>query len=166
VGPITAQYRGAARLVERDDDGHRAVLRAEGRDTRGQGKAHATVTARLTAVGAATEVRVETDLAITGKVAQFGRGMLGDVSSKLLAQFVDALHADLLHDRGAAPAPAPAGDPAAASPTVAAGAPRPVEAVDLLDVVGGPVLRRAAKVAAAAAVVVVVVVWARRARAR
>src|SRR5207248_5520333 len=80
VGPITAQYKGKATFVEKDDAAHKAVLRAEGRDTRGQGNANATITATLTADGSdATNVSVVTDLAITGRLAQFGRGVLNDV---------------------------------------------------------------------------------------
>jgi uncharacterized protein len=98
VGPITAQYKGTARFVERDDDAHKAVLRAEGRDTRGQGNANATITATLTADGDGTAVTVATDLTVTGRVAQFGRGVMADVSSKLLGQFVDCLENKLLVD--------------------------------------------------------------------
>ena len=98
VGPITAQYKGTAKFLEKDDAEHKAVLRAEGRDTRGQGNANATITATLKPDGAGTEVTVVTDLTVTGKVAQFGRGVLADVSSKLLTQFVDCLHDDLLSD--------------------------------------------------------------------
>jgi carbon monoxide dehydrogenase subunit G len=96
VGPITAQYKGAARFVERDDAAHRAVLRAEGRETRGQGNANATITAQLEPDGDGTKVSVITDLTITGRVAQFGRGVLADVSTKLLGQFVDCLETKLL----------------------------------------------------------------------
>lgn len=96
VGPITAQYKGKAHFVEQDQAAGRAVLRAEGRDTRGQGNANATITATLTPDGDGTQVSVVTDLAISGRVAQFGRGMLADVSAKLLGQFVDCLHDDLL----------------------------------------------------------------------
>ncbi|MBA2283518.1 MAG: SRPBCC family protein [Acidimicrobiia bacterium] len=95
VGPITAQYKGAATFVERVSP-TRVVLRAEGRETRGQGSAAATITATLTADGDATLVTVVTDLTITGKVAQFGRGVLADVSSKLLGQFVDCLEGKVL----------------------------------------------------------------------
>ncbi|HEU0170226.1 MAG TPA: SRPBCC family protein [Acidimicrobiales bacterium] len=98
VGPITAQYKGAARFVERDDAAHKAVLRAEGRDTRGQGNANATITATLTPDGDGTAVTVTTDLTVTGRVAQFGRGVMADVSSKLLGQFVDCLENKLLVD--------------------------------------------------------------------
>src|SRR5207249_3433594 len=89
VGPITAQYKGKATFLEKDDASHKAVLRAEGRDTRGQGNANATITATLVTDGDGTKVTVDTDLAVTGRVAQFGRGVLADVSAKLLGQFVD-----------------------------------------------------------------------------
>lgn len=113
VGPITAQYKGAARFVERDEAGHKVVLRAEGRETRGQGNANATITAQLTPDDAGTAVTVVTDLTVTGRVAQFGRGVMADVSSKLLGQFVDCLENRLLVAEGGAPAPSPGGEPAA-----------------------------------------------------
>ena len=91
VGPITAQYKGTARIVERDDAAHTALVEATGRDTRGQGNATATIRAELSATSdTITHVSLVTDLAVTGKVAQFGRGAMGDVSAKLLGQFVDA----------------------------------------------------------------------------
>src|SRR5881227_4312456 len=96
VGPITAQYKGAASFVERDDTNLKAVLKAEGRDTRGQGNASATITATLAADGDGTRVTVVTDLHVTGKVAQFGRGVMADVSSKLLGQFVDCLESNVI----------------------------------------------------------------------
>jgi len=116
VGPITAQYKGAARFLERDEAAHKAVLRAEGRDTRGQGNAAATITMTLTSAGeSSTAATVVTDLTITGRVAQFGRGVLGDVSSKLLGQFVDCLESKLLAspaDASPSSEPTPAPDPA------------------------------------------------------
>jgi len=105
VGPISAQYKGKATFVEQDESTGVAVLRAEGRDTRGQGNANATITATLVADGEGTKVTVTTDLTVTGRVAQFGRGVLADVSSKLLGQFVDCLEANVL---GEAPPPPPA----------------------------------------------------------
>ena len=96
VGPITAQYKGKATFLEKDDVNHKAVLRAEGRDTKGQGNASATITATLVAAGTGTDVKVSTDLTITGKVAQFGRGVLADVSAKILGQFVTCLEHDVL----------------------------------------------------------------------
>ena len=104
VGPITAQYKGKATFIEKDDGAHRAVLRAEGRDTRGQGNANATITATLVAEGDGTKVTVVTDLAITGRAAQFGRGVMADVSTKLLGQFVSCLEKNVLGAGAAAPA--------------------------------------------------------------
>ena len=101
VGPITAQYKGAARFLEKDEAAHRVVLRAEGRETRGQGNANATITATMDPDGDGTKVAVVTDLTVTGRVAQFGRGVLADVSSKLLGQFVDCLEGKLGEDTGA-----------------------------------------------------------------
>ena len=109
VGPITAQYKGVATFQEKDDANHKAVLRAEGRDTRGQGNASATITATLVPDGEGTKVSVLTDLTITGKVAQFGRGVLGDVSAKLMDQFAVALDAEVLSG-GAGSNDAPAAD--------------------------------------------------------
>ncbi len=110
VGPITAQYKGAAVFVDQDKDAGRVVLRCNGRDTRGQGNANATITATMKADGDGTRVVVQTDLTVTGKVAQFGRGVMADVSQKLIGQFVDALEADLQGDGAAPGAAAPAGD--------------------------------------------------------
>jgi carbon monoxide dehydrogenase subunit G len=131
VGPITAQYKGAARIVEADQSAGRVVIKAEGRDTRGQGNASATVTATLVSDGDATQVTIDTDLNVTGKVAQFGRGVMADVSSKLLGQFVESLEANVLSEEAggtgngqAAPAPAEAPAAEAAAPA-AAGAAEP-----------------------------------------
>jgi hypothetical protein len=96
VGPITAQYKGKATFVEKDDTNHKAVLRAEGRDTKGQGNASALITATLDPDGSGTKVKVHTDLTVTGKVAQFGRGIMADVSTKLLNQFVEQLETTIL----------------------------------------------------------------------
>jgi carbon monoxide dehydrogenase subunit G len=129
VGPITAQYKGAARFVERDEAAHRAVLRAEGRDTRGQGNANATITASLVADGDGTKVTVSTDLTVTGRVAQFGRGVMADVSTKLLGQFVDCLEHQVL---GAGSPAADAATVEAAAPAEAAGAAPAESAVEPL----------------------------------
>src|SRR5213083_657945 len=104
VGPITAQYKGAATFVEKDDVNHRAVLKADGRDTRGAGNASALITAVLQPVGDRTKVSVSTDLTVTGKVAQFGRGVMADVSGKLMGQFVECLHTTVLGPGNDAPA--------------------------------------------------------------
>ncbi len=116
VGPITAQYKGTAKLESTDDDTHVAVIVASGRDTRGQGNASATVQMSLSAEGDQTLVSVETDLSISGKVAQFGRGVLNDVSGKLLSQFVENLERDIL-SAGTEPEPA-AAEPSAAAESV------------------------------------------------
>ncbi len=115
VGPITAQYKGKATFQSQDDVAHIAVLKAEGRDTRGQGNASALITATLTPDGDGTAVKVVTDLTITGKVAQFGRGVLVDVSGKLLTQFVECLENDLLSGDPESAPPAPATESAAPS---------------------------------------------------
>jgi carbon monoxide dehydrogenase subunit G len=96
VGPITAHYKGTAQLESVDDVAHTAILVASGRDTRGQGNASATIKIVLEAEDDGTRVDVDTDLSITGKVAQFGRGVMADVSAKLLAQFVENLERDIL----------------------------------------------------------------------
>ena len=106
VGPITAQYKGAASFVEQDEAAGRVVLEGKGRDTKGQGNASALITAQLTAAGPdRTTVSVVTDLTVTGKVAQFGRGVMADVSSKLMAQFAENLSAQVLVPAESAPAP-------------------------------------------------------------
>jgi len=118
VGPITAQYQGTALLTEKDETAHRVVLKASGRDARGQGNAAALVTATMAEQGDGTLVSIITDLTISGRVAQFGRGVMHDVSAKLLQQFVDNLEADVLGKpiggAGAAAPAAPAGDVASA----------------------------------------------------
>ena len=96
VGPISAQYKGTASFVEKDEAAHRVVLKAAGRDTRGQGNASAMVTAVMTVNGAGTRVEITTDMTVSGRVAQFGRGVMADIPAKLLQQFVDNLEANVL----------------------------------------------------------------------
>ncbi|MBJ7307582.1 MAG: SRPBCC family protein [Acidimicrobiia bacterium] len=149
VGPIQAQYKGKAIFLERDDVNFKAVLDASGRDTRGQGNASATITAQLEAAGDKTHVTVTTDLTVTGKVAQFGRGVLADVSAKILTQFVDNLEQTVLVDDVPTPVPDVAAEaaPAAAeeAPTIRKiDQPEP-EAIDLLQA-GSPILKRAVPV--------------------
>lgn len=134
LGPIALVYKGSGSFVERDDAAHRAVIEAKGKDKRGNGTAGATVTMTMDAEGSATKVQVVTDLNVTGKPAQFGRGVMQDVSDKLLGQFVDCLAGKF--DAGDAPveeqaastgetsgdAPAPADDGAAPTAESSAGA--------------------------------------------
>jgi hypothetical protein len=155
VGPILAQFKGQASFVEKDDTNHRAVLKAEGRDTGGKGNASAMITAQLTPKGGdSTHVQVSTDLTITGKVAQFGRGAMADISNKLLGQFVENLETTVLaKGNGAAaepPVAAAAAEPAAA-PTEAGAAAEPgvrridqpeAAPLDLAEVAGGAMLKR------------------------
>lgn len=91
VGPIQVTYKGNARFVERDDSTHRAVIEASGREARGSGTAAATVTTSLHEAGSSTRVLVETDLNVTGRPAQFGRGVMSEVATKLIGQFADCL---------------------------------------------------------------------------
>lgn len=141
VGPITATYKGTARFVERDDIEHRAVLQAEGRDTRGQGNASATITAQLSPSpngdGSSTNVTVVTDLKVSGRIAQFGRGVLADVSSKLLTQFAECLEKEL-QDGDATDTTAAAGTSGSGEGTDREAA----EPVDLLETAGAPVAKR------------------------
>jgi carbon monoxide dehydrogenase subunit G len=126
VGPITAQYQGTALLTEKDEAAHRVVLKASGRDARGQGNAAALVTATMTERQDGTLVSIITDLTVSGRVAQFGRGVMHDVSAKLLQQFVDNLEADVLGGGptgggAAADAAAPGGGTAASAGAGGAG---------------------------------------------
>jgi carbon monoxide dehydrogenase subunit G len=170
VGPITAQYKGMARIVDRDEEGGRLVLRAEGRETRGQGNASALITANLKADGEVTSVTINTDLTVTGKVAQFGRGVLVDVSAKLLTQFVACLEADVLASADepvSAEAPtAPESSTAASASTETATVRRiesaPSAPVDLMGAAGAPVAKRVAPVVA----LLFVTMWLLRRRRR
>jgi carbon monoxide dehydrogenase subunit G len=164
VGPITAQYKGTASFVELDEDNHRAVLKAQGRDTRGQGNASATITATLVPDGEGTHVTVQTDLTVTGKVAQFGRGVMADVSNKLLGQFVECLESTVLADdsteeeRQAVGVPegsAEVSSPAATAPS--GPAVRTIDSpeakpVDLINTAGAPVVKRVAPILAIVAI--------------
>jgi carbon monoxide dehydrogenase subunit G len=169
VGPINLTYGGRASFVSVDEAAGLVVLEGSGKETRGTGTAKAVVTCRLLDKGATTDVEVDTDLAITGKPAQFGRGVLADVSAKLVDQFAACLSREILAGpTAAAPsddaaAPAPSHDAAAPAPSAAAAAPPVREAapIDLLATAGNPLLKRLAPVAA---VLVVLVLLVRRLR--
>jgi uncharacterized protein len=128
VGPITVSYDGTATFLEVDEVDRRVVIEARGKETRGSGTASATVTTRLHDEGDRTRVTVRTDLSVTGKPAQFGRGVMADVSGKLLGQFADCLSRKLAGTEtaaagpGAGPATGAAGGAADAG-GAAAGAP-------------------------------------------
>lgn len=172
VGPVTAQYKGKATFVERDEAAGRAVLSADGRDTRGQGNASATITAQLTPSDAGTHVVVDTDLKVTGKVAQFGRGVMADVSAKLMAQFVENLETTVLADDiapaatvpdapedGVTPAPEPAPD----APVVRTVDSPEAAPLDLMEVAGAKTMAKIAlPVVALVVILVVLLVFALR----
>jgi len=140
LGPIALTYKGTARWVQRDEAAHRAVLDAQGRDARGNGTAAATITAELVPDGTSTRVDVVTELKITGKPAQFGRGVLADVGEKLIGQFADCLAGKLSvgQSRDAVAEPGPVGA---------------AEAVNVLDAAGPAVAKRAVPILAVAVLV-------------
>lgn len=169
VGPILAQFKGQASFVSRDDVAHKATLKGEGRDTTGKGNASALITAELTSVSpTSTTCTVHTDLTISGKVAQFGRGALADVSDKLLAQFSENLNQLIT----GAPAPSTPTTPAASPAATSAPAPAPSEQpairiinspevapLDLLGTAGAPILKRAIPALIAVVAVVAALVY-------
>jgi uncharacterized protein len=95
IGPITANYKGTVKFEEVDEDNHRAVLQATGRDARGQGTASATIVSTLQEESEGTKVSVETDMKLTGRAAQFGRGIAQDVATKMLDQFASCLEEEI-----------------------------------------------------------------------
>ncbi|VEG57923.1 carbon monoxide dehydrogenase subunit G [Mycolicibacterium aurum] len=149
VGPITVSYKGVATYQDTDAAAQRIVLRAEGKETRGNGTAAATVTAHLKDEGSesdpATHVVISTDLAISGKAAQFGRGVLADVSGNLIAQFAKTLEAELLGGSATPATTAPTAETAAVAPQPGG------DSVDLLKVVAVPIAKRYAPLLVAAA---------------
>jgi carbon monoxide dehydrogenase subunit G len=169
VGPILAQFKGQASFLSRDDVAHKASLKGEGRDTTGKGNASAVITAELTSVSpTSTTCTVHTDLTISGKVAQFGRGALADVSDKLLAQFSENLNQLIT----GAPTPSTPATAAAAPATTSAPAPAPSEKpairiinspevapLDLLETAGAPILKRAIPALIAVVAVVAALVY-------
>ncbi|WP_326548101.1 SRPBCC family protein [Mycolicibacterium sp. ND9-15] len=152
VGPVTSEFNGRVRFVERDRENHRAVIDGKGKEQRGTGNAAATVTAELHAAGDATRVTVDTDLKIVGKLAQVGSGMLQQVSDKLLGEFVESLEAKLAAESATA-------DNAAAKPLDSAPAPAAPEPapIDLLQLAGGDTLKKYAPAAVAALAVLLLV---------
>ena len=151
LGPVSMVYGGEARFVSKDSAARVLVIEGTGKEARGPGTAKANVTVEMVAEGVnVTRVDVATDLTITGKAAQFGRGVMQDVAGRLVGQFANNLE-ELIAGQGAE---APAGEPGG----VAAPA-QPVEALDLGSVAMVPVLNRYGIPVAIAAIVVVGVVW-------
>ncbi|OBJ87905.1 SRPBCC family protein [Mycobacterium asiaticum] len=162
VGPVTSEFSGKVHFVEQDQSQHRAVFDAKGKEARGTGNAAATVTAQLQEAGERTNVTVDTDLKIVGKLAQFGSGMLQQVSEKLLGQFVESLEAELAAQNSPA---TPAEEPAAAEASVrtATAPPKEPEAIDLLELAGGDRIKKYGA-AALAALTVLALLWVLRRR--
>jgi len=141
LGPVSAAFKGQAQFVERDDAARRAVLKGEGRDTSGKGNASALITAELESVSAdVTLCKVSTDLQVTGKVAQFGRGIMGDVSEKLMHQFAKNLNTMLAAEPASEPAPATPTEAAAAQVRTVQGP--AAEPIELSDLAGNALLKR------------------------
>ncbi len=149
VGPITAQYKGTAAYVEKDADARKVIIKGDGRDTRGAGNASALITAELTEISSVTtKVNVKTELTITGKVAQFGRGAISDVSSKLMTQFARNLE-ELLGSANANQESDKADKPQEQSKETE---------LNLLSVVAVPVLKRFAIPIAGVAIVLFMII--------
>jgi uncharacterized protein len=128
VGPVAMSFAGTVTLLERDDAAHRAVLKADGRERSGRGAASATVTSRLEQAEGGTKVTISTDLTISGAAAQFGRGMIPDVSKRLTREFAECLRESIGAEGGSREAPGGEGGnatsaPNPAPPDVAASAP-------------------------------------------
>jgi carbon monoxide dehydrogenase subunit G len=133
IGPITASYKGTVKIEETDEAAHRVAMKAQAKDARGQGTAAATITSTMEEVADGTKVHVVTDMRITGPAASFGRGVMQDVSAKLMGRFADCLAEEMRSDGAAgteAEAPAPEPAEAVAEPETEAEveAPAPVEA--------------------------------------
>jgi carbon monoxide dehydrogenase subunit G len=142
VGPVTSEFSGKVHFVERDRDQRRAVIDAKGKEARGTGNAAATVTAILHEAGDRTRVTVDTDLKIVGKLAQFGSGMLQQVSEKLLGQFAQSLEAKLVAAHTPAAAVAAVTDSPAKALTAVPTPPTEAAPIDLLELAGGTALKK------------------------
>ena len=176
IGPITARYKGTVRIEESDEDARRAVMRAQARDSRGQGTAAATITSTMEEVEGGTRVHVETDMRVTGPAAQFGRGVMQDVSAKLMGRFADCLAEEMAGapasgvasgEDAASERPEPPPGPAGDSAEAAARPPerRAPEVLDLGEASRGAVLKRVAPVAVLmAALIVILGIRSRRGR--
>jgi uncharacterized protein len=186
LGPLSLTYKGIAKFTEKDEENHTIALEASGKETRGAGTASATVHAGLKPADAEgqTTVSIHTSLNVTGRPAQFGRSLLPEVSGKLIAQFAANLEALISADTGAAGGPAAAGGAAAPEegaseagagagtaeagsdsgsatavatpPQPAAALPQQEDSLNVIKLVGGPLLKRVLPIAAAGAVLALV----------
>lgn len=160
LGPVTMVYGGQAKFISKDEASHTAVIEGTGKETRGTGTAKAVVTIVLTAEApTSTRVNVTTDLTITGKAAQFGRGVMQDVASRLVGQFAGNLEqviASRAEQEAVAVAPGGAG---AVSITPSAPPALQAEALDLGSVAMGPVLKRVIPIVVVVGAVAAVAIW-------
>lgn len=140
LGPVTTEYRGVVRLEEVDEDAHAASFHVQGKETKGQGTASATIHNRLLPENGGTRVVVETELSVTGRPAQFGRGIMQDVAAKMLDEFARRLEQEILAEPAAEASPAKEAPRTEEPPRPAAEEP---EALDLGAAVLGPVGKRA-----------------------
>lgn len=134
VGPVSLAFAGTVMVEERDEENRRVVMKAQGMEQRGKGAATAVVVSRLEPVDGGTRVVLETDLTITGAVAQYGRGMIQDISQRLTGEFARCLQANLAATVPAPAAPVPAAEAAAPAPAAVAPPPavaRPVKGLRL-----------------------------------
>jgi carbon monoxide dehydrogenase subunit G len=167
LGPITLMYKGSGEFLETDEDARRMVMKASGKDVRGNGTAAATVTAVLTEVDGGTRCAVVTDLSITGRPAQFGRGLIAEVGGKIIDQFAGCLAGGLgSEEAGGDTTPEAPEDTDVSQQHLRAVPDRAedVEAIDLLGTAGVPVLKRALPLVLGLAVVALVVSRLRRHR--
>ena len=156
LGPVNMTYGGKARFVEKDEAQHRAVIEGTGKETRGSGTASALVTCQLVAETAdRTRVEVTTDLTVTGKPAQFGRGVMQDVAGRIIDQFSANL-ASVIATRGARAEAEASGTPQ--PPAAATPLPQAADSIDLLGTAGAPVLKRAIP-AVLAVLAVIGIIW-------
>ncbi len=172
LGAVNTNFKGEAKFVERDDNNHRAVLSASGRDTGGRGNASADVTAEASALSpTSTLCKVTAELHISGKVAQFGRGIMGDVSKKLMDQFSSNLNTMLDATPAATPGATESASPAADSTDDTGNNERPrvrkiegpaAEPIDVAGLAGPAVLKRAVPAVVAVVFVVLLILRARR----
>ncbi|MFI9554233.1 SRPBCC family protein [Nonomuraea endophytica] len=179
VGPITVTYRGTARFEDVDKDAHTLTIKASGKEARGSGTASATVVAKLTPAGPSSAVSVETTFNVTGRPAQFGKGVMAEVGAKLIDRFAANL-AELLAESGTEAAAVPGSaahddeerhlsavpDPAVAdahpSGTLRTSRTADEEALDLLEVAGAPLLKRVAPLVGGVALVALIIWLIRR----
>ncbi|GAA5159153.1 MULTISPECIES: SRPBCC family protein [Amycolatopsis] len=167
LGPISLLYKGSGEFLEKDEAARKIVIKASGKDSRGAGTAAATVTVTLHEDGTGTKGTVSTDLNVTGRPAQFGRGMISEVGGKILDQFAANLAEKL--GGGEEPEPETTAAPEAAEPkpkleSVKPAEPKEAEAIDLFDLAGNSVLKRLAPVLAGVAGLLVIVAIVRAIR--